>query len=440
MYRTFEKDLNYWFLNDDKPFMVIGLRQIGKTYLINDFCKKHFDNYLYFNFENEKWLFDLFEKTINIDEILDFLEIKFGKKIDLENTVLFFDEIQISERFINSLKYFCEYEKSIKVICAGSLLGVKINRFSSSFPVGKVTMKNMYPMNFEEFLIALGKEKYSELIKKHYEKLEKMDDSLHQDLIKFYKLYLIVGGLPASVSNFIECGMDIMLYEKNILTNIKDMYVADMKKYVSGNNETVKIEKIYNNIPLQLAKENKTFKYSEIELGAKKGKYENALGWLIYSGMVLKSKKINVPNKPLKHYVSTGMKMFISDIGVLNNISEIRYRDILLDDNFMYKGAIAENYVAEEFASKNISLYYWTSESQAEVDFIIQNDDGIIPVEVKSGDNTKSKSLNIYINQYKPIYSIRLSTKNFGMSNNIKSIPLYATFCLADEINKVNLN
>ena len=289
----------------------------------------------------------------------------------------------------------------------------------------------MYPMNFEEFLIATRNNMLLEKIKECFSKMEAMPSFAHEQTLNLYRQYLCVGGMPESVNNFIENDLDILKYDSKILSNILEMYIADMKKYVKGNIETVKIEKVYKNIPSQLAKDKKTFKYNLIDEDGRKRKYESPIEWLVSAGMVLASYKIKKAEIPLKVYIDEDMfKLYLGDVGLLTSISEIKYPDIILEKNFEYKGAITENYIAQEFRAKGNSLYYWTYGRNAEVDFIIYNNDGIIPVEVKSGSNVKSTSLNLYMSENKPPYAIRLSTKNFGFENNIKSIPLYAAFCI----------
>lgn len=432
MYRIFEKKLINWKNSGmEKPLMVIGVRQIGKTYTIQKFIKENFEEYIYFNLEKEEYLREIFEKTIDSEKIMDEIELYIGKKIDISKTILFFDEVQVSEKFIVSLKYFCESKRPYKIICAGSLLGVKINRFNDSFPVGKIQMEHMYPMSFEEFLIALNKEMLLEKIKESYENMIPLPTFAHEEALLLYKRYLCVGGMPEAVKNFISNESDILKYDSNILSNIIDMYIADMNKYVKNSLETVKIEKVYKNIPVQLAKDKKTFKYNLIEANARKRMYEHPIEWLISSGMILNSNKIKKAEIPLKVYQDEEyFKLYLSDVGILVAMSEIRFNDLILDKPFSFRGAITENYVAQEFTANDISLYYWTYGRNAEVDFIIYNNDGIIPVEVKSGDNVRSTSLKFYINENKPKYSIRLSTRNFGFENNIKSIPLYAAFCI----------
>lgn len=432
MYRIFEKKLINWKNSGmEKPLMVIGVRQIGKTYTIQKFIKENFEEYIYFNLEKEEYLREIFEKTIDSEKIMDEIELYIGKKIDISKTILFFDEVQVSEKFIVSLKYFCESKRPYKIICAGSLLGVKINRFNDSFPVGKIQMEHMYPMSFEEFLIALNKEMLLEKIKESYENMIPLPTFAHEEALLLYKRYLCVGGMPEAVKNFISNESDILKYDSNILSNIIDMYIADMNKYVKNSLETVKIEKVYKNIPVQLAKDKKTFKYNLIEANARKRMYEHPIEWLISSGMILSSNKIKKAEIPLKVYQDEEyFKLYLSDVGILVAMSEIRFNDLILDKTFSFRGAITENYVAQEFTANDISLYYWTYGRNAEVDFIIYNNDGIIPVEVKSGDNVRSTSLKFYISENKPKYSIRLSTRNFGFENNIKSIPLYAAFCI----------
>ena len=292
-------------------------------------------------------------------------------------------------------------------------------------------MEYMYPMNFEEFLMATGKEILLNKIKECYLNMEAMPSFAHEQALTLYKQYLCVGGMPESVKNFIENDLDILKYDSHIISNIIEMYIADMKKYVKGNVESIKIEKVYNNIPSQLAKDKKTFKYNLIDEEGRKRKYETPIEWLVSAGMVLASYKIKKPEIPLKVYIDENMfKLYLSDVGLLTSISEIKYPDIMLEKPFEFKGAITENYIAQEFTAKDMSLYYWTYGRNAEVDFIIYNEDGIIPVEVKSSNNVKSTSLNSYIRENKPKYAIRISTKNFGFENNIKSVPLYATFLI----------
>ena len=436
MKRFFEKELLKWKKQGaKKPLMVVGVRQIGKTYTISKFCKENFEDFVFIDLEKNENIRKIFEESIDPEIILPELEIRLQRKIDVEKTVFFFDEVQVSERFIVSLKYFNESDKPFKIVCAGSLLGVKINRFNSSFPVGKVKLLNMYPMNFEEFLMACNEELLIDKIKSCYKDFKAMPEDLHKHSINLYRKYLCVGGMPEAISNFVENNQDILLFDKNISEMLIDMYLADMSKYTTSKIESVKIEKVYKSISVQLGNEtSKRFAYNKIESGASKRKFESSIDWLVSSGMAINCNMIETIRIPLKAYENTNMfKLYLSDIGMLTSISGLNFSDVLLDNDFIYKGAIAENYVACEFLNKAISLNYWSSGRSAEIDFLLYNDDGIIPVEVKSSENNKSQSLKTYVEKYQPKYSFRISSRNFGFENEIKSIPLYAVFCIKIE-------
>lgn len=432
MERLFKTQLVKWNnSNTKKPLMVIGARQIGKTYTILEFIKENFKEYLYFNLEKEEEIKKIFENTIDEEKIIEEIELNIGKKIDVENTIIFFDEIQVSEKCIVSLKYFCESKKNYKIICAGSLLGVKLNRFENSFPVGKVCIQQMHPMCFEEFLIATENKIILDKIKDCYAKMEAMPSTIHEKAMSLYRKYLCVGGMPESVNNYINNNQDIILFDKTIPSSLCDMYTFDMKKYVKDSLETTRIENIYKNIPIQLAKENKKFNYSLLQEGARKRMYDASMNWILSSSMVSICNRVKKPSPPLKVYVdSSDFKLYLSDLGMLSSLAELNFKNIILDEDFEFKGAIVENYIACELRNKNISLYYFKEGQSLKINYLLDNESGIIPIEVKSGTNTKSKSLNEYIKKYKPSYAIRISAKNFGFENNIKSIPLYAVFCI----------
>lgn len=429
MYRKITSELLKWKENFKMPLMLVGARQTGKTYIIEEFCKENFENYLYINLEKEEEVAQIFEKTIEPNKIIENIEILKKINIDIENTIIFLDEIQVSERAITSLKYFCESEENYKIICAGSLLGVKINRFKSSFPVGKVTIKYLYPMDFEEFLIASDEGKLIEEIKKHYETNEPLIDSIHEKAYDLYKKYLTIGGMPVMVKNYIDNECKVSRVDFDMQDLIITSYLADMNKYTE-NMESIRNSKIYNAIPSELARENNSFKYSLVSKDARKVRYESSLEWLIASNMVLKCNLAEKNTSPLKAYADgEKFKLYLSDTGLLRSLSNIDYSEILLEKNDMYKGILTENYIACEFHSKFKDIFYYTF-SKYEIDFLIKLNGDIIPVEVKSGRRTNSKSLNEYIKKYNPVYSIRISAKNFGFENNIKSVPLYATFCI----------
>ena len=415
--------------NINMPFMLVGARQTGKTYIVTEFCKNEFENYIYINLDLMDNIKSIFETTINPEEIIKNMEILLEKNINIDNTIIFIDEIQVSERAISSLKYFCESEKEYKIIVAGSLLGVRINRFKSSFPVGKVWIEYLYPMDFEEFLWAIGEEKLAETINEKYLEMLPMLDAVHNKALKLYNEYICIGGMPASILQYIQCDKDIMKYDDNVLNMIIMAYLADMSKYTE-NIEAIKNNKIYNSIPMQLGKPNKKFKYSLVEKSARAREYETSIEWLLSSNMLLKCQGISVPKSPLKAYTENNFKIYLSDIGLLRVLSKISINEIITDKNMLYKGVFIENYIAENLYSKYQELYYWSIDNMYEVDFLINKNGSIIPIEVKASDNTTSKSLNYYRNRYKPECSIRLSTKNFGEINGIKSIPLYASYLI----------
>ena len=432
MKRKIYSNLLEWKKNSIKtPLMIIGARQIGKTYIIKEFCQKEFEKNIYINLLDNPQIVDLFEQSIPTEEKFTKMQWILNTEIDLEKTIIFFDEIQLSEKLISNLKYFCESEKPFKIICAGSLLGVKINRFHSSFPVGKVKMEYMYPMDFEEFLMATSSQGLIDEIYKCYNNSIPMTSALHEKLMGLYRMYLCVGGMPQAVQNIVNVNQNIFDFDKDIIRNIIESYLNDMNQYIFNNTEKSKIEAIYKSIPSQLGNVSNKFQYSKINSNARSRDYESAMQWLISSTMIYKCNLLKSIQIPPKAYADEEyFKLYLSDVGLLTSLLEIQYNDILLDNSFLYKGNIAENYVAAQLVRNGLSLYYWKSNSDAEIDFILYNEDGLIPIEVKASDNITSKSLNSYMKQYNPKYAIRISSKNFGFENNIKSVPLYATFLI----------
>ena len=429
MYRKITKTLMEWKDNFKKPLMLIGARQTGKTYIISEFCNQNFENYLYINLEKEENIQKIFQETIDPKEIIEQIKIIKNIRFNIEDTIIFLDEIQVSEEAISSLKYFCESNLPYKIICAGSLLGVKIIRFKKSFPVGKVNIKYLYPMDFEEFLIALDELELINMIKKHYLSMEAMPSIIHEKACELYKKYLIIGGMPEVIKNFIDNGKNLSELNLELQEQIITSYLADMNKY-TNNTESIKNAKIYNAIPKELARENNTFKYSIVDESARSERYESSLDWLLAANMVLKCNLTNRNESPLKAFIDeTKFKIYLSDTGLLRALANIDYREILSDNHSMFKGALTENYVICNLYPNFKELYYYTFQ-QFEIDFLIKINGDIIPIEVKAKTNTKSRSLNEYITKYHPKYAIRLSLKNFGFENNIKSIPLYAIFCI----------
>lgn len=417
-----------------KPLMLLGVRQCGKTYIIEEFCKNEYKNYSKINLLKREDIVDLFKRPIDAEEKLNILKAMLDCDIEDENNILFIDEIQVSEELISLLKFFCEDHNNINIICAGSLLGVKLKRQKSSFPVGKVWMLDMYPMDFEEFLIANGKENIIELLKKYFEKNKTLGSPLHEELLRLYKVYWLTGGMPEAVQNMIDVNLDYSKYNDSILKDILQSYFKDMRKYVSSNAESLKIERVYKSLPSQLMNVSKKFQYSTLGSDAKKDRFETALDWLVASYMILNCQCVTTPSIPLAGFVDNDtFKFYFSDIGIFCQLLNINLRDILTDNISLYKGVITENYVANQLLANGFDLYYWKSDATAEVDFLLYTEnDGIIPVEVKSSDNTQSKSLKIYMEKYNPSYAIRISTKDFAYDpkTKIKLIPLYATFLI----------
>ena len=301
--KIYQELLEWKNTNTEKPLMVIGARQIGKTYIIKEFCEREFKNNIYINLLEHVEIIKIFKEEINTAEKFNKMKIYLDMDIDLENTIIFFDEIQESEELISSLKYFNESEEPFKIICAGSLLGVKLKRMHTSFPVGKVKMINMYPMDFEEFLIANGNKGLIEEIKKCYYSNTAMISVLHEKALNLYRLYLCVGGMPEAIKNLLENNKDILKFDKSIIEDIITSYLSDMNKYVENKFEANKIEEIYKSIPAQLGNKSNKFQYGRISSNARKRDYETALNWLLSSTMVHKCtilNKVEIP--PLRIY------------------------------------------------------------------------------------------------------------------------------------------
>lgn len=433
MRRKIYDKLLSWKEKETKPLIILGARQVGKTYIIDEFCRNEFENYKMVNLLVNRDIVDLYKENINSTEKFKQLKLLLNFDLEKDNSILFVDEAQESEEFISDLKFINENYPNIKIIVAGSLLGIKLKRLSKPFPVGKVVIYYMYPLDFEEFLMAIDRIDLINEIKEHYHSNQEMPNLIHNLLLNYYYVFLICGGMPENVKSYIDNKQDISKINSNILESISVAYIDDMKRYVKSNEESIKIGKIYRSIPSQLANNSRKFQYSKVEIGARGVNYESALNWLVNSGLVMLSDSIKNPEKPLKGYVEDGVfKIYLSDVGLLTRMLNLKYNDLINDVIGIYKGVIVENYVAQQFISNNIPLNYWRSTNIAEIDFLIENKDGVIPIEVKSSNNNKSKSLNTYINKFNPPYSIRISTKNFGYNdqNKIKSIPLYATFCV----------
>jgi predicted AAA+ superfamily ATPase len=392
---------------------------------------ENYENTIELNFLEEDSFMSFFDYSLNPENIISKMEMYFDQKIDINKTIFFFDEIQVCERAISSLKFFAESKNKYRVLVAGSLLGVKINRFKSSFPVGKVQIEELFPLDFEEFLLANGNEIGANAIRTSFEKNEPFALANHNKYLQLYKTYLYLGGMPAVLNAYFDSGKNLFAEQINkIKQDIITSYIADMAKY-SENINSLKITKVYNSIHLQLAQKQTKFRYKLVEEKGSKEKFETAIEWLSQAGILQQCKLIEKPEKPLKSDENNkAFKLYMSDTGLLVFQAGVKVYDIFENTKFDFIGGITENFVAQQLTALNKNLYYWTSGNDAEVDFILSEETGIIPCEVKSSNNIKSKSLSEYIKKYAPNYSIRISAKNFGFENKIKSVPLYAVHCL----------
>lgn len=440
MRRKIYNKLLEWKNNDEnkKPLMVLGVRQCGKTYVIKDFCKNEFENVCVINLLERDDIIELFSRPINSEEKYNILKTMLNYDIEDENTVLFIDEIQESEDLISQLKFFCENHNNVNIICAGSLLGVKLKRLKKSFPVGKVWMIDMFPMDFEEFLVANNREKFVDLLKDCFDNNKFLGSPLHEELLRYYRIYLLTGGMPEAIQNIVDANLDYVKYDTKILKNILASYYKDMRKHVKNEAEALKIERVYRTLPSQLMNASKKFQLSIIDVDARNREYETAIDWLMGSNMIIKCECVSLPEIPLKGFVDNEtFKFYLSDVGILCTILGLSVRDIVTDNISLYKGIIAENFVANQLLCNGFDLFYWKNTATAEVDFLLYTADGVIPAEVKAGENTQSKSLKVYMEKYNAKYAIRISTKDFGYDpkTKIKSVPLYATFLIKDNFN-----
>ena len=431
--KIYDELIKWKNINNFKPLVVLGVRQCGKTYIIDEFCKNEFKNYKKINLLNDRDVVKLYASDYSSEKKYNDLKLLLDFDFEKEDSVLFIDEIQESEEFISELKFFNENHSNVRLICAGALLGVKLARLNKPFPVGKVSRLYMYPMDFEEFLLAFNQELLLNKIKECFFKNEAMG-VLHNKAIDYYRRYLLSGGMPESVKALVLCDSDYFNYDLSKLNDIIEDYKNDMSNHVTNSSETLKIRNIYNSLTSQLQNASKKFQYSVIEANAKSREYLLPLNWLIESNMVQICKCVKKPEKPLLGFVDNDtFKVYYSDVGIFNRLVNNDARTIILDEMKIYKGIITENYVANQLKASGIDLLYWKGSRDSEIDFLITTkEDGIIPIEVKAELNTKSKSLKVYDELYHPKYMIRISLKDFGLQNRVKSIPLYATFLIKE--------
>lgn len=431
MYRKIMEYLEKWKASEHrKPLILQGARQVGKTYSILEFGRTHYENVAYFNFETNPKLNDTFAEDISPNYLVPILSHIAGQTIVREKTLIVFDEVQLCERALTSLKYFCEDAPEYHIIVAGSLLGVAVNRAKFSFPVGKVDMKTMYPLDMEEFMLACGEHDLVERIRNCFDTDTPMPAALHDAAMQRYRQYLVVGGMPECVSQFVETQDYILV--RHTQDTILASYLNDMSKY-NNLNEIKKTRLCYDNITVQLSKKNTRFQYKLIKKGGRAAEFENAIEWLTLSGIVSQVYRLDKVKKPLENYRDIdAFKIYVSDLGLLCAKKDLAANDVLymVEEINDFKGGMAENYANVQLSINGYRTYYWESERGAEVDFVIQREGHIIPVEVKSADNTRAKSLKVYMETYRPVYAIKLTAKNFGFEDGKKSVPLYAAFCI----------
>ena len=423
-----------WKNSDDrKPLILRGARQVGKTYILQEFGKNSYDDVAYFNFDHDEGLAHLFSNTKDPIRIIEQLSLVNNKKINKNTTLIIFDEIQECSNALNALKYFCEEARDYHIACAGSLLGIRLSK--TSFPVGKVEFLNLYPMTFSEFLIADNSENLVEVMKQTTE-VKEIPKIFENQLIEKLKIYYIIGGMPEVVYSWVN---DKDIEKVNIIQqNILDSYEADFSKHVDTN-EANKISLIWNGIPSQLARENKKFVYQLVKEGARAREYENALNWLKDANLIQKCFLVNKCSFPLKAYNDlSAYKIYMMDVGLLRQMSKLDSRIILEGNKLLeeFKGSFTENYVANilNYLLEDSPNYYLFDRN--EIDFVIQKYNMIIPIEVKSNKSTNHNSLTKYNNNNDNKVSFRFSLNNLSKDGKIINIPLY----FIEYIDNLNIN
>lgn len=425
MYRIAIEKLYKWKNSKRrKPLIIEGARQVGKTWLMKEFGKQAYADTVYINFDSNSRMADLFSADLDTDRLIMGLELYAGHKINPENTLLIFDEVQEVPRALASLKYFYENAPQYHIVCAGSLLGIALHQ-GTSFPVGKVDFLKLYPLSFSEFLMATGNERFAELLKKQdYE----MITSFKQTYIDALKHYYFVGGMPEAVQSFAESKdfNEVRAIQKRILA----AYEQDFSKHAP--NEIVpKIRMLWNSIPSQLARENKKFIYGLVREGGRAREYETAIMWLSDCGLVHKVSRVNAAGIPLKAYEDLkAFKLFIVDVGLLGCMTGLRQRTLLDGDDLFveFKGALTEQYVYQQLKTiEDLGIYYYTNDrGSCEIDFVVDTGEQIVPIEVKAETNLRAKSLKTYRERFEPELSVRTSMADYKKEDWLLNLPLYA--------------
>ena len=424
MNRQIYNELKRWKTSQDrKPLVLLGARQVGKTWIMRHFGAQEYESVAYINCDDEPRAKELFTPDYDMDRILLSIQVITGVKVLPGKTLVIFDEIQELERGLHSLKYFYEKSPQYHVMVAGSLLGITLGR-GESFPVGKVDMLHMYPMNFSEFLDAMGKTELITLIhSKEWQVIELMKDKFEYLLRQYY----YVGGMPKVVSKYVSNG-DLAEVRKEQMA-IVDAYRRDISKHTT-NRESMRIAQVLDSLPSQLARENKKFVYGAVRKGARAADFELAIQWLVDAGIVLRVHRISEARMPLKFYEQLdAFKLFLLDCGLLACMADTAADQMLVDNKVFieFKGAFTEQYVAQELVSMGIKPYYWSNDrTPAEIDFVVQQDGKAIPIEVKASTNVRSKSLAQFIKDNEGLKGLRLSLCSYIDQSWMENIPLYA--------------
>lgn len=415
--------INWKNKKNHKPLVIQGARQVGKTWLMQEFGKKYYEQVAYINFDVDVKSREIFDIDYDTERLIMDIGLATKTKINAGNTLIIFDEIQECPRALTSLKYFRENAPQYDIIVAGSLLGVACHE-GTGFPVGKVSFMNLFPLSFEEFLLAMGEERFVELLNKKDFKTIKLFNNKYEKLLK---QYCYVGGMPEIVQDFVA-NKDFESV-RNLQKEILSAYEEDFTKHIPANT-VAKIRLLWKSIPAQLSKENKKFIYGAAKEGARARDFEAALSWLINSGLIYRVNKITKPDLPITAYEDfNSFKLFVLDVGLLGAMTNLQ-AETIIDGNRIFeefKGAIAEQYVLQQFKTiKDLPVFYWSNEtSRAEIDFVIQIKSDVVPVEVKAERNLQAKSLKVYMEKFKPNYAIRTSMADYKKTDNLIDLPLY---------------
>ena len=437
--RDIMKKLVAWKNNPRrKPLVMQGARQVGKSWVMKKFGQQQYENTVYLNFDTMPWLKDEFQRTKEPAKIISSLSMIAGQQILPGSTLIIFDEIQECNAALNSLKYFCEEAPEYHIMCAGSLMGVALNRNGASFPVGKADFVNLYPVSFSEYLRCANPKLFHAYA--CIDGIMNIPEVVHQQLIDAYKIYLLLGGMPEAVSAY--CDNKDWEEVGTIQSSVLQSYSLDFAKHID-NKDIPRVFQVWGNLQDQLAREDKKFRYADIKKGARAREYEAAIEWLCLAGLVHRVNAVDTPRLPLSaNKMSGAFKLYLNDVGLLCRKFNLDYRVVLRGNDLLteFKGVLSENYVLlsliRQFGGRQ---YYWTSGNTAEVEFILQYIDMIVPIEVKAAHNVKAKSQSLYRKTYQPAVSIRLSTLNMRKDDDLINIPLYLCDKLKDILDGVLL-